>query len=150
MKFKKTIAGLALGTYLVSSTGCGMLLHPERQGQTGGRIDPAVAILDGIGLLFFLVPGLVAFAVDFHTGTIYLPNTQAAISGDSADALAANMRAIAVDGEMTEEKIEQIIQQELGLFVDVSAKNVQVSEAESLRADIMPAFAAFQAGRAAL
>lgn len=55
MKFKKTIAGLALGTYLVSSTGCGMLLHPERQGQTGGRIDPAVAILDGIGLLFFLV-----------------------------------------------------------------------------------------------
>lgn len=150
MKFKKSIAGLALATYIVSSTGCGMLLHPERQGQSDGRIDPAVAILDGIGLLFFLVPGLVAFAVDFHTGTIYLPNSQAALSGDSADGLANTMRAISVEGEITEEKIEQVIQQELGLFVDVSAKNVQVSEAESLRSDILPAFAAFKASTVAL
>lgn len=54
-------------------TGCGTIMYPERKGQTGGRIDPGVAILDGVGLLVFLVPGIVAFAVDFSNGTIYLP-----------------------------------------------------------------------------
>jgi hypothetical protein len=29
--------------------------------------------LDGVGLLFFFVPGIIAFAVDFMTGAIYLP-----------------------------------------------------------------------------
>lgn len=141
MKFKKSIIGVVVATYLVSSSGCGMLLHPERQGQTGGRIDPAVAILDGVGLLLFLVPGLVAFAVDFHTGTIYLPDSRASLSGDLNDDLAANLRAITIEGELTEEKIERVIQQELGLLVDVSASSVQVSEVESLKADVLPAFA---------
>ncbi|HRX75648.1 MAG TPA: hypothetical protein P5341_16175, partial [Hyphomonas sp.] len=30
-------------------------------------------ILDGIGLLLFLIPGLIAFAVGFSNDTIYLP-----------------------------------------------------------------------------
>ena len=38
-----------------------------------GKIDPNAVVLDGIGLLFFVVPGLVAFAIDFATGAIYLP-----------------------------------------------------------------------------
>jgi hypothetical protein len=32
--------------------------------------------LDGLGLLLFFVPGVVAFAVDFYTGAIYLPIAQ--------------------------------------------------------------------------
>lgn len=63
---------VALGVQL---SGCGMILHPERQGQTGGRIDPAIALFDAAGLLLFIVPGLVAFGVDFYQGTIYLPGT---------------------------------------------------------------------------
>jgi hypothetical protein len=55
--------------------GCGTLMYPERRGQRGGRIDAGVAILDGIGLLFFIIPGLIAYAIDFSTGTIYLPGT---------------------------------------------------------------------------
>jgi hypothetical protein len=56
------------------ASSCGTLLHPERVGQPAmGRIDPAVAILDGLGLLLFVVPGIVAFIVDFATGAIYLP-----------------------------------------------------------------------------
>jgi hypothetical protein len=55
-------------------SGCGYLLHPERRGQPNtGRIDPSVVLLDGLGCLFFLVPGVIAFAVDFSSGTIYLP-----------------------------------------------------------------------------
>jgi hypothetical protein len=55
-------------------TGCGTLIFPERQGQGSGKLDPNILILDAFGLLFFIVPGLVAFAVDFATGAIYLPS----------------------------------------------------------------------------
>ena len=48
-------------------------MFEERVGQGPGKIDPNVVIFDGIGLLFFVVPGLIAFAVDFSTGAIYLP-----------------------------------------------------------------------------
>jgi hypothetical protein len=63
---------VALGTQLA----CGTILYPERRGQRGGRIDPAVAIMDGIGVLLFVIPGLAAFAVDFATGAIYLPGSR--------------------------------------------------------------------------
>jgi hypothetical protein len=56
------------------SGGCGWLLHPERCGQPHSRdIDWKIAALDGLGLLLFFVPGVVAFVVDFYTGAIYLP-----------------------------------------------------------------------------
>ena len=55
------------------ATSCGTLLYPERRGQTSGRIDPGVAVMDGVLLVFFIVPGVLAYAVDFSTGAIYLP-----------------------------------------------------------------------------
>jgi len=55
--------------------GCGTIMYPERKGQKSGKIDAGVAVLDGIGLLFFLIPGIIAYAVDFNNGTIYLPGT---------------------------------------------------------------------------
>jgi len=60
---------LALG----SSVGCGTIFYPERRGQAAGKLDADIVILDAVGLIFFLVPGVIAFAVDFATGTIYLP-----------------------------------------------------------------------------
>ncbi len=53
--------------------GCGTLIYPERRGQADGKLDTDIVILDAVGLLLFLVPGVVAFAVDFATGAIYLP-----------------------------------------------------------------------------
>jgi hypothetical protein len=58
---------------LALSLGCGTILYPERRGQSAGRLDAGVVILDAVGLLLFFVPGVVAFAVDFATGAIYLP-----------------------------------------------------------------------------
>ncbi len=63
----------SFGVCLTATTGCGLILYPERRGQPRGRLDWGVVLLDGLGLLLFLVPGLIAFAVDFATGTIYLP-----------------------------------------------------------------------------
>jgi len=77
---KKTLLATCLAGTMVVSSGCGLLLYPERQGQTSGKIDPVVVGLDMLGLVFFIVPGLVAFALDYSSGTIYLPN-----SADSVD-----------------------------------------------------------------
>lgn len=65
--------GIAAALLVTQVTACGTLLYPERRGQTNGQIDVGVAALDAIGLLFFFVPGVVAFGVDFITGAIYLP-----------------------------------------------------------------------------
>jgi hypothetical protein len=52
-------------------------MHNERCGRPhGGRIDWGVAALDGLGLLLFFIPGVIAFVVDFSTGAIYLPEPE--------------------------------------------------------------------------
>ena len=58
-------------TLQVSS--CGTLMFQERRGQSAGKLDPNVVLMDCAGLLLFIVPGLVSFIVDFTTGAIYLP-----------------------------------------------------------------------------
>ena len=59
----------------VKLTGCGTILHSERVGQPHSRdIDWKVAGMNGLGLILFFVPGVVAFFVDFYTGAIYLPD----------------------------------------------------------------------------
>ena len=55
------------------SAGCGTIMHPERKGQLAGPLDWKIVGLDALGLLLFFVPGVIAFAVDFNNGTIYLP-----------------------------------------------------------------------------
>ncbi|WP_043316806.1 hypothetical protein [Microbulbifer sp. HZ11] len=70
---KRGLAATCLLTMVMNLTACGYFLYPERKGQTGGRVDPVVVILDGAALLFGILPGIVAFAVDFTNGTIYLP-----------------------------------------------------------------------------
>ncbi len=73
----RRIVGLLMLLLLaVQTAGCGLLLYPERKGQKSGNIDPGVAILDAAGLVVFIVPGLIAFGVDFATGCIYLPPGQ--------------------------------------------------------------------------
>jgi hypothetical protein len=63
-----------MGTTLCGITGCGTLIHSERRNQPhSNQIDWKIAALDGLGLLLFFVPGVVAFVVDFSTGAIYLP-----------------------------------------------------------------------------
>ncbi|WP_299593456.1 hypothetical protein [uncultured Microbulbifer sp.] len=71
---KRGVAATCLLTLMLNLTACGYFLYPERKGQTGGRVDPVVVILNGAGLLFGILPGVVAFAVDFTNGTIYLPS----------------------------------------------------------------------------
>ena len=95
---------------LLTIWGCGTLLYPERRGQSKGRIDPAVAVLDGVGCLLFLIPGLVAFIVDFSTGAIYLPHGKAELESDKPDQ--PSLRVVRVDpSSLNEQTIVEIVKQ---------------------------------------
>ena len=53
---KKLLQTLQISVCIVliaQLVGCGTLMYPERRGQRGGNVDVGVAVLDGIGLLFF-------------------------------------------------------------------------------------------------
>ncbi len=80
-RLRRFLAAGVLITFLVSLTSCGYFLYPERRGQTKGEIDLPILLLDGSSLLFaavtgaavIAVAGVVALAVDFTSGCIYLP-----------------------------------------------------------------------------
>ena len=113
---------VALSTMIATLTvsGCGYLLYPERQGLKGGRIDPAVALLDAAGLLFYIVPGVIAFAVDFTNGTIFVPpGGSSAIDKHRASYTPDTVRdeqwqAVRVNGEMNSENIARTLSDTLG------------------------------------
>ncbi len=67
---RKLTLSLLLTSFIFLS-GCGTLFWPERRGNST-HLDAGVAILDGIGLLFFILPGVIAYAVDLSTGCIFL------------------------------------------------------------------------------
>jgi len=126
---------LICGVFTMQLMGCGTLMYPERRGQRGGSLDAGVAILDGIGLLFGIIPGVIAFAVDFSNGTIYLPEHRDHLS--SLDF--KNFREVKFDPKHTSlASVENIIRNETGCKFD--GENVKLSKLKSLN-DMMVQFA---------
>lgn len=68
---RKFLCTMIFSSILFTISACGAIFYPERNGNTT-KVDPKVAVFDGIGLIFFIIPGVVAYAVDFATGCIYL------------------------------------------------------------------------------
>jgi hypothetical protein len=130
----------AVGAVLVAAlfvqTGCGTIMYPGRRGQTGGRLDVGVVILDAVGLLFFILPGVIAFAVDFSDGTIYL-------SGGHRGAFAGNgLRTIHFDPSVAgTQEIERLIREDTGVADALTQPGVQRLELRS-RDEIPGRFAA--------
>jgi len=90
--FSKGIISLLVASQLAA---CGTIIYPERRGQTHGAIDPGVVALNAVGLILFLVPGVVAFGVDFVTGSIYLPGGKtASLSQDELNQLKQGDKAV--------------------------------------------------------
>jgi len=106
---KHQVLGISLTAILtIQLSGCGVLLHPERKGQRGGQVDPAIAVLDAAGLLLFVVPGLIAFGVDLYYGTIYLPGTAKTLNEDELNMLKTQ------DGQIQPEQLARLISDETG------------------------------------
>ena len=107
--FSRVIGGVVVATLLTPLTACGSIFVPDRRGQIEGKIDPVVVVLDGIGLLFYVIPGLIAFGVDFATGAIYLP------PGKTAQIAPEKLQqAIGADGKVDNSKLQAILESELG------------------------------------
>jgi hypothetical protein len=129
-RFHNLLTILVVTAFAVQVTGCGTLMYPERRGQTSGRIDPGVAILDGIGLLFFLVPGIIAFAVDFATGAIYLPPRSSAAAPDGT----MQMRVVYADPDcLNQQNIEAIIAEATGHSISLDREDIVISKLKSPR-----------------
>ncbi len=124
----RTALTLSLASAVVWMTSCGTLFHPERVGQPrGGRLDLSIVLLDGLGLFFFFVPGVVAFIVDFATGAIYLPPGY----GDAGDPSQWRVVHVPKD-ELTREKIAEVVSRETGRPVDLDSEELLVEKLQTI------------------
>ena len=103
----RILAALLASSLLAQLAGCGTLFYPERRGQLNGQIDPAVAALNAVGILFYVVPGLIAFAIDFATGAIYLPEGRYSVAPERL------RDAIGADGRIARAQRRAILQEQL-------------------------------------
>lgn len=105
----RVIGGILAAALLTQLTACGTLFFPDRRGQIEGRIDPVVAGLNAIGILFYVIPGLIAFGIDFATGAIYLPDGQTA-QVDPQDL----KQVVDADGNVDPAKLKALIEVQTG------------------------------------
>ena len=104
----RVIGGVLAVSLFTQLAACGTLVYPARRGQIDGRIDPAIAVLNAVGLLFYLIPGLIAFGIDFATGAIYLPDNSYSMAPEKLQ------EAIGADGVVDLAKLKAIIEAETG------------------------------------
>ncbi|MBI5843171.1 MAG: hypothetical protein HZB23_00710 [Deltaproteobacteria bacterium] len=123
--WKRVICLLVVAFFLLQTAACGYFVYPERRGQTRGRVDPAVAIMDGVCLILFVVPGIIAFAVDFSSGTIYLPGGRSSLDNDKIAVVMADPK------NMSDEALERIIHEQTGLAVELDNASMKTLGSET-------------------
>ncbi|WP_373185118.1 polyribonucleotide nucleotidyltransferase [Halopseudomonas sp.] len=133
MRIKSVACALVAAALASQLAACGTVFYPERRGQISGQIDPGVAILNGIGLLFYLVPGVIAFAVDFATGAIYLPDARYSIAPEKLH------KTVGPDGQVDAARLKTLIHQETGVELPLEqAQQLNRPGAEQLAALGLP------------
>ena len=106
------ISGILTLSLLTQLSACGTIFYPDRRGQISGQVDPVVVAADAIGILFFVIPGLIALAIDFGTGAIYLPG------GRHASIDPALLKPlVGADGLVDARALERLLEQQTGLHV---------------------------------
>lgn len=139
---KTKIARIILIGCLFNTSACGFFLYPERVGQNSGKIDPAVVILDAAGLLFGILPGVVAFAVDLSTGAIYLPPGEKSTINKHTERLGHlnNSQMKPADDARLPSNIDQVAQQ-LSLILDkpVEAASIKYFEVSGVQVSMSQA-----------
>ena len=124
-----TLRILVCAIFTMQLMGCGTLMYPERRGQRGGSLDAGVAVLDGVGLLFGIIPGVIAFAVDFSNGTIYLPERTRIGFLDFK-----NIKEVKFDPKHTDfAKLEGIIKGQTGCEVKLTQGTLRLTQLKSLK-----------------
>ena len=94
----RVTGGVLIAALLTQLTACGTLFYPDRRGQIEGKVDPVIVALNAIGILFYVIPGL-----------IYLPG------GSTAQIAPETLRqAIDADGKVNNVRLQAILERELG------------------------------------
>lgn len=130
----KACLGGLLSVCLLVQLGCGTVFYPERRGQRAGAIDIKIAVADGIGLLFFVIPGVIAYAVDFSTGAIYLPGgRRSSIAGEGVIVVRTD------PNQLNDRTIAQAISAATGIaHPDVAhARSMRLHGTENLRTKLL-------------
>lgn len=133
MRSIKPITSIALIFILTTQLfSCGYLLHPERQGKKSGKIDVAIVALDSIGLLFFILPGLIALGVDIYSGTIYMPLEQNSLAPNWKESV-----KIKVDpNNITKESIAAAIKDQTGIVINLDDPKLKIFSDEKLAMEL--------------
>jgi len=122
---------IALAVVVAPQSGCGTIFWPERRGQPAGPLDWKVVVLDAIGLLFFFIPGVIAFAVDFSNGTIYLPPGQYSSTRNSKGGWTKVQTA---KQQLSARDIEEAVQLHTGKSIRLRPGSYQVGKLKSAEA----------------
>ncbi len=104
----RVIGGVLAVSLFTQLAACGTLFYPDRRGQIDGKIDPAIAALNAVGLLFYVIPGLIAFGIDFATGAIYFPDENYSVAPETLH------EAIGADGQIDMLRLKAIIEDQTG------------------------------------
>ena len=105
----RVISGVLATALLTQLSACGSLFYPDRRGQIEGKVDPLVVGLNAVGILFYVIPGLIAFGIDFATGAIYLPDAKYSVTPETLN------KARDADGQIDRLRLKALIEQETGL-----------------------------------
>jgi hypothetical protein len=126
---KRLVAALVSAGLVLQLASCGTILHPERRGQPPGRLDPGIVLLDAVGLVLFFVPGIIAFAVDFSNGTIYLPPEYGAAPLPEIHELRTVRMSPA---ELTPERVAEVVREQTGRSVRLEAGGYRATRLDQL------------------
>lgn len=138
--FAKKIISFAICLVLVFQlTSCGTILYPERRGQdkhqSVNKVDMAVFAMDFGLCLLGLLPGVIAFAVDFSSGCIYLPENQASLE-DIGEM--KHWRVVNVDPDtLNQATIERIIQEHTGKSIHLNSPDLLMFKPDNRDIDIL-------------
>lgn|SRR5699024_2315127 len=81
----KKLTVLAMLVCFITLQACGTIFKQDQIGKPhSNKLDIGIVALDAIGLILFIVPGVIAFTVDYINGTLFLPNGKTAKLEDTS------------------------------------------------------------------
>ena len=136
---QKIVACIICLVLMSQLTSCGTILYPERRGQdkhqSVNKIDMAVFALDFGLCLLGILPGVIAFAVDFSSGCIYLPENQISLE-DVGDM--KHWRIVKVDPDtLNQATIERIIREHTGKSIHLNSPDLLMFKPDNRDIDIL-------------
>lgn len=128
---RRFLSGSVVTLLGISSTGCGTMLYEERIGQPRGGmgdVDWTVAGMNAVGLVFFFVPGVIAFAIDYYNGALFYPPEQ------YGEMKAKQLNSIKLpEEEISVVSIESLISEEIGAKVSLREPDLVTRELSSIK-----------------